>query len=136
MRKRLFYAVYIVDRFLAKQLGVPLLLRDVDIDVCLPGADEIHGADDTRQNKRKRDSSQPPSPVPVHPSNPTRAVDTPSAYTEGKMNGSNRLLPVYYLARLAGIMGRILETFNGSRRWREADREWEREAIAWRIPVR
>lgn len=133
LRKRLFYSIYVLDRLLSRQLGLPLLLRDVDIDVCLPGAAEIHGTEACEAGglgKRKRDDDAQ-SPIPVHPSNPNEPPDgssvvlTPSSAfldARSKASGStNRLLVAFSLAQLAGIMGRMMETFNGSRRWRIAD---------------
>lgn len=134
IRKRLFYAVYVLDRLVAKQLGHPLLFRDIDIDVCLPGADEIHGrpvaheVSEGRKTKRRRLESVPATtPTSIHPSNPNQTpegeIDLPVKYQVPVTSESHRLLPAFSLARLAGIMGRIMETFNGSRRWRAADRE-------------
>jgi hypothetical protein len=45
MRRRLFWSIYSLERFLAQSLGLPLSLKDDDIDVCHP-QDEIHLEDD------------------------------------------------------------------------------------------
>ncbi|KAJ5761082.1 transcriptional regulator family: Fungal Specific TF [Penicillium odoratum] len=42
IRKRLFWSIYSLERYLSQALGVPLSIRDDDIDVCYPGA-ERHG---------------------------------------------------------------------------------------------
>ncbi|KAF6803576.1 fungal specific transcription factor domain-containing protein [Colletotrichum sojae] len=51
MRRRVFWCVYCTERFLCQALGLPLDIRDDDVDVCYPG-DERHGApadaDDSR----------------------------------------------------------------------------------------
>lgn len=41
MRKRVFWTVYLLDRSLSHILGLPLGIRDDDVDVCYPG-DETH----------------------------------------------------------------------------------------------
>ncbi|KAF7597079.1 hypothetical protein BBP40_010553 [Aspergillus hancockii] len=42
LRKRIFWCAYAIDRYLSQALGLPLGIQDSDIDVCPPGADEIH----------------------------------------------------------------------------------------------
>ncbi|KAE8374040.1 fungal-specific transcription factor [Aspergillus bertholletiae] len=42
LRKRVFWCAYAIDRYLSQALGLPLGIQDSDIDVCPPGADEIH----------------------------------------------------------------------------------------------
>ena len=42
LRKRIFWCVYAIDRYLSQALGLPLGIQDSDIDVCLPAAAEIH----------------------------------------------------------------------------------------------
>ena len=42
MRKRIFWSVYSTDRCLSQALGHPLGIQDSDIDVCFPGAEELH----------------------------------------------------------------------------------------------
>ncbi|ETS78144.1 hypothetical protein PFICI_10206 [Pestalotiopsis fici W106-1] len=42
MRKRILWSVYTMDRYLSQSLGYPLGLQDSDIDVCIPGAEELH----------------------------------------------------------------------------------------------
>ncbi|KAL4781800.1 fungal-specific transcription factor domain-containing protein [Aspergillus varians] len=41
-RRRLFWSIYCLERYLCQALGIPLSIRDDDIDVCYPNA-EIHG---------------------------------------------------------------------------------------------
>lgn len=40
IRKRLFWSIYSLERYLSQALGVPLSIRDDDIDVCYPGAEK------------------------------------------------------------------------------------------------
>ncbi|KAK1149330.1 hypothetical protein N8T08_006552 [Aspergillus melleus] len=42
LRKRIFWSAYAIDRYLSQALGLPLGIQDSDIDVCAPGAHEIH----------------------------------------------------------------------------------------------
>jgi Fungal specific transcription factor domain len=41
IRRRVFWAVYCLERYLSQSLGLPLDLRDDDLDVCYPGH-ELH----------------------------------------------------------------------------------------------
>ncbi|OQE28773.1 hypothetical protein PENSTE_c003G04503 [Penicillium steckii] len=43
IRRRLFWSIYCLERYLSQALGIPLGIRDDDIDVCYPG-DEQHAA--------------------------------------------------------------------------------------------
>ncbi|KAL2007780.1 hypothetical protein VTN00DRAFT_7762 [Thermoascus crustaceus] len=42
LRKRIFWCAYAIDRYLSQALGLPLGIQDSDVDVCLPGASELH----------------------------------------------------------------------------------------------
>ncbi|KAL5049927.1 hypothetical protein BDW71DRAFT_139625 [Aspergillus fruticulosus] len=42
-RRRLFWSIYCLERYLSQALGIPLGIKDDDIDVCYPNA-EIHGS--------------------------------------------------------------------------------------------
>ncbi|KJK67807.1 specific transcription factor domain protein [Aspergillus parasiticus SU-1] len=42
IRQRLFWSIYCLERYLSQSLGIPLSIRDDDIDVCYPGI-ERHG---------------------------------------------------------------------------------------------
>ncbi|KAK9773082.1 putative Fungal-specific transcription factor domain-containing protein [Seiridium cardinale] len=42
MRKRILWCAYTIDRYLSQSLGHPLGLQDSEIDVCLPGENELH----------------------------------------------------------------------------------------------
>lgn len=45
MRRRVFWSIYCLERYLAQSLGLPLDLKDDDIDVCYPD-NELHKRDD------------------------------------------------------------------------------------------
>lgn len=42
LRKRVFWTAYVLDRYLSQALGLPLMISDTDIDVCMPTAREVH----------------------------------------------------------------------------------------------
>lgn len=42
MRKRVFWALYVLDRLLTAEFGIPIMLHDTDIDTCRPGGTEAH----------------------------------------------------------------------------------------------
>lgn len=39
IRSRLFWSIYCLERYLSQALGIPLSIRDDDIDVCYPGSE-------------------------------------------------------------------------------------------------
>lgn len=50
LRKRLFWSVYCMERYLCQSLGTPVTLRDDDIDVCYLD-DEQHASDDLEHGR-------------------------------------------------------------------------------------
>lgn len=52
-RRRVFWCLYCCERFLSQSLGLPLDIRDDDIDVCYPG-EELHGIASGEDGKDKR----------------------------------------------------------------------------------
>ncbi|KAF3901623.1 hypothetical protein ABW21_db0205724 [Orbilia brochopaga] len=50
IRRRMFWSIYCLDRYLCQALGLPLGIRDEDIDVCLPNQ-EVHTAPTERVNQ-------------------------------------------------------------------------------------
>jgi hypothetical protein len=42
LRKRVFYSLYVLDRLLSAEFGIPIMLSDTDIDTCPPGDRERH----------------------------------------------------------------------------------------------
>ncbi|KAJ5143748.1 uncharacterized protein N7515_002535 [Penicillium bovifimosum] len=49
IRCRLFWSIYSLERYLSQALGIPLSIRDDDIDVCYPGA-ERHSSTGSKAN--------------------------------------------------------------------------------------
>ena len=52
-RRRVFWCLYCCERFLSQSLGLPLDIRDDDIDVCYPG-EELHGIASREDQNDKR----------------------------------------------------------------------------------
>ncbi|KAJ8131159.1 hypothetical protein O1611_g2468 [Lasiodiplodia mahajangana] len=50
MRKRLWWSIYCLDRVVCQTLGLPLGIRDDDVDVCLP-MEELHGLEGDRKGQ-------------------------------------------------------------------------------------
>ncbi|KAL3419265.1 fungal specific transcription factor domain-containing protein [Phlyctema vagabunda] len=57
IRRRLFWSIYSLERYISQSLGLPLDLRDDDIDVCFPD-NEIHLASDATQGGQSSRGSQ------------------------------------------------------------------------------
>ncbi|KAH8586033.1 fungal-specific transcription factor domain-containing protein [Bisporella sp. PMI_857] len=54
MRRRLFWAIYSLERYLSQSLGLPLDLKDDDIDVCFPDK-ELHAEGQEADNIHSHD---------------------------------------------------------------------------------
>jgi hypothetical protein len=53
IRGRLFWSIYSLERYLSQALGIPLSIRDDDIDVCYPGA-ERHSSNAPKASDDRR----------------------------------------------------------------------------------
>ncbi|KAL6856660.1 fungal-specific transcription factor domain-containing protein [Trichoderma novae-zelandiae] len=84
MRKRIFWSAYVIDRHLSQVLGHPLALNDEEIDVCLPGAPEVHNPAKPFQHA----SQQARSPVTDDDIHAYAPVDHP---TFGSMSSAGDL---------------------------------------------
>nr|XP_019008172.1 uncharacterized protein I206_06727 [Kwoniella pini CBS 10737]OCF46953.1 hypothetical protein I206_06727 [Kwoniella pini CBS 10737] len=64
LRKRVFSSLYILDRLLSADFGIPLMLSDSDIDTCVPGGVEQHNSLDQASTPAhaSRDISEQISP--------------------------------------------------------------------------
>ena len=50
LRQRMFWSMYCIDRYICIRLGIPLAIRDAEVNVCLPAV-ELHGdGSDERNN--------------------------------------------------------------------------------------
>lgn len=64
MRKRIFWSVYITDRYLSQALGHPPGIQDSDTDVCIPGTRELHYP--VQRNIRSKSSMTEENDVLLH----------------------------------------------------------------------
>jgi hypothetical protein len=60
IRKHIFWTAYAIDRYLNQALGHPLGIQDLDIDVCLPGTEELHSCSEKPQRVSSDFSSHLP----------------------------------------------------------------------------
>ncbi|ETI27667.1 hypothetical protein G647_00116 [Cladophialophora carrionii CBS 160.54] len=89
LRRRLFWSIYCIDRHICQALGLPLTIRDDDVDVCYPD-NEIHTL------QRSNGSTSRP--------------DSPSPDASSQQDGRLRLLTL--IAKHAEIRGLIMELRN------------------------
>ncbi|KGO76983.1 Transcription factor, fungi [Penicillium italicum] len=54
IRCRLFWSIYSLERYLSQALGIPLSIRDDDIDVCYPGAERHSSTIKLPEDRRLR----------------------------------------------------------------------------------
>lgn len=62
LRQRLFWSIYCIDRHLCQALGLPLTIRDDDVDVCYPDAERhvVSGRRSTQSSKTDSQSMNAP----------------------------------------------------------------------------
>lgn len=66
LRKRIFWCAYAIDRYLSQALGLPLGIQDSDVDVCPPGAHEVHFPGTSRAPLSSTGRSQSRATEPGH----------------------------------------------------------------------
>jgi hypothetical protein len=54
IRRRLFWSLYCIERHLCQSLGLPLEIRDDDVDVCYPGEEQHCGEDESEDTGEGR----------------------------------------------------------------------------------
>ncbi|KAI0157373.1 hypothetical protein GGR57DRAFT_64993 [Xylariaceae sp. FL1272] len=111
IRKRLFWCVYVLDRYLSQALGHPLEILDSDVDVCSLAGPELH-----RQ-------------IPLHSTNPNpdnapseeehQQVDQSQEDSTGGRDDRNLILA--YEVDYYRLSGRALELFHKSIHVRSLD---------------
>jgi hypothetical protein len=109
IRRRLFWSIYSLERYLSQSLGLPLDLRDDDLDVCYFD-NETHRPPDAAPNR------SPQGTTATGSSGPTSVCSS----TIDKDIGSHLLLPTF-LAKHGHIKGLILELRNKSINHRFSD---------------
>ncbi|EXJ86906.1 hypothetical protein A1O3_03860 [Capronia epimyces CBS 606.96] len=73
LRKRIFWSSYVLDRYLSQALGHPLGLQDSDIDVCIPGMQELHTPTRSR-GPGARPENQVGTPAHIPSDHPSQAA--------------------------------------------------------------
>lgn len=150
MRKRVFWSLYVLDRLLTAEFGIPIMLHDTDIDTCVPGARESHPAcppSPPGHPARTPGGTELPSSARKRPR--TNDLDTPIRNGRGRSTTAppsvvasvrhfdsteashqppeplrSRLLPAYSLVGISRIVGRAMEVFNKSLQHRSLDRKY------------
>nr|XP_019044403.1 hypothetical protein I302_07687 [Kwoniella bestiolae CBS 10118]OCF23333.1 hypothetical protein I302_07687 [Kwoniella bestiolae CBS 10118] len=134
LRKRVFYSLYVLDRLLSADFGIPLMLNDSDIDTCVPGGAEKHSTPETH----RQDNVQvgPPASEGAVPHSNQSQVGPQSSDGRGTKRKSQgdprdeaispptldlntlrvraRLLPAHSLSLMAKMVGQAMEQFNKS----------------------
>ncbi|KAI0432240.1 fungal-specific transcription factor domain-containing protein [Xylaria sp. FL1042] len=95
MRRRLWWSIYCLDRLVCQTLGLPLGIKDDDIDVCLP-SEELHS-----------------------PGRDSQSNDTD--LRAGQLHEYEKLQLLVMLSKHAKLRGMILELRNKSIRFRRED---------------
>ncbi|WVR08892.1 hypothetical protein IAU60_005951 [Kwoniella sp. DSM 27419] len=132
MRKRVFFSIYTLERLLAADFGIPLILSDTDIDVCDPTEEEVHGVSEHEfaLGKRKREEGDTASFLPSSQSPEdyatsllgSRPLDQPVDVHRDRPLPIQRLGPMSALTKVARMVGQAMEAFNKSRRHRSEPR--------------
>lgn len=121
IRKRLFWSIYVVDRFLSQALGHPLGIQDSDVDVCSVAGPELHQRPFDCQN------TSPGSTTATTASQGKASQDRPSATHEAHEPDSsadqshvrNRILACQ--VEYSRLLGRTVELFHKSIHIRSID---------------
>ncbi|GAW24717.1 hypothetical protein ANO14919_143080 [Xylariales sp. No.14919] len=112
IRKRLFWCIYVLDRFLSQALGHPLGILDSDIDVCLLSGPELHHRSFPSADAADRTSAATLSGDPQSSSGSHGNRKVPGRDAQGSVDDHNLILAsqVDYFR----LMGRSLELFHKS----------------------
>lgn len=123
IRKRLFWSIYVLDRFLSQALGHPLGIQDSDVDVCSLAGPELHHQHFVR--------SEPPDNSDGAASNVMPSQDESSVSRDdqeiggrdisGSSQKSSRHLILFCQVEYSRLLGRALELFHKSLHVRSID---------------
>jgi hypothetical protein len=127
IRKRILWSAYATDRYLSQALGHPLGMQDSDIDVCIPGTEELHQPVHQSHSSIGDDGAEARAHLPQgHPD----SVQTPSDSSEHgrstnrgfrtKQVQSGEDVLANYVS-YCRITGRALELFHKSLHTRSVD---------------
>lgn len=123
IRKRLFWSIYVLDRFLSQALGHPLGIQDSDVDVCSLAGPELH-------HRHFLPHGPPDHPdgaaSNVHPSQdassaPRGDQETGGPASSGASQQRDRHLILYCQVEYSRLLGRALELFHKSIHVRSID---------------
>lgn len=108
IRQRLFWTIYILDRHISQSLGLPLGIRDDDIDVCAPGKEQ-HSVQSQGENSAKHSTP----------------ISADNAFNQQTIHQQvdERLRLLGFLQRHAEIKGSIMELRNKKVSQRSSDHE-------------
>ncbi|KAI7779772.1 fungal specific transcription factor [Diaporthe eres] len=125
IRKRLFWSIYVLDRFLSQALGHPLGIQDSDVDVCSLAGPELHhrhflphgpldhpGPDGTAVNDRPNQDAS---------SAPEGDQETGGPAPSGSSQQRDRHLVLFCQVEYSRLLGRALELFHKSIHVRSID---------------
>lgn len=133
MRKRVFWSIYVVDRFLSQALGHPLGIQDSDIDVCPLEGLELHHRRLTPQTpsldhmtEKIHDTTSSNAKSHSHGSTTTirpeqRDDDSPTPGERSTTETTNRHQTLAFHAEYSRLCGRALEIFHKSIHIRSID---------------
>lgn len=123
IRKRLFWSIYVLDRFLSQALGHPLGIQDSDVDVCSLAGPELH--------HHRFLTHGPPDHPDGAASNGHPGQDAPSApagdqgpggpASSGSSQQRDRHLILFCQVEYSRLLGRALELFHKSIHVRSID---------------
>lgn len=134
----MFYSLYVLDRMLTAEFGIPIMLHDTDIDTCIPGGREKHSSDrkspdhpartpntdlESTDVGSERPAKRPRTEASVSENDPPSAPALHRASPQIAATEHNRLLPVFSLVGIQKLGGRAMELFNKSIQHRLLDRE-------------
>lgn len=116
IRKRLFWSIYVLDRFLSQALGHPLGIQDSDVDVCSLAGPELHHRQflphDPPDNSDGAAANDHPSQYSY--STPGGDQETGGPAPGGSSEGPGRHLILFCQVEYSRLLGRALELFHKS----------------------
>lgn len=135
LRKRIFWSAYVLDRQISQNLGHPVALRDLEVDVCMPGMRELHkpvvnqhtaplsqhdqeeevrahlpDVPDLRADSQDSSRNRPVEGIPQSMQEPLTAGQDPHHVPSGDSNEYT----ISYLAQYSGLVGSAMDLFHMS----------------------
>ncbi|KAJ4249735.1 hypothetical protein NW762_012076 [Fusarium torreyae] len=113
IRKRLFWSIYVLDRYLSQALGHPLGIQDSDVDVCPLMGPELH-----------HPQLQPTTPFRLDEANSSASPFSgtfPDSSSSDNGQKHDRHLILSFQVEYSRLLGRALELFHKSLHIRSID---------------